>query len=172
MRTSFHGSAAMGRQGKVGGFGPAVWVWWLVGSPVDFRCGADRLLVHVREVLEHGPLDGSTFVFRNRRGTRLKMLVVDVQGVSLAQRRLRRGRFVLPSSHVKRLLLDDRHLLPLASPHLQLCFLTQPLHVLVVHGFTRLPQFQMDHPYAIALVSWRQCHDALPKIHVALWHHS
>lgn len=42
----------MGRRGKVGGLGLAVWVWWLVGGPVDFRCGADRLLVHVREVLE------------------------------------------------------------------------------------------------------------------------
>ena len=96
MRTSFHGSAARGRQGKVGGFGPAVWVWWLVGSSVDFRCGADRLLVHVREVLEREPLDGSAFVFRNRRGTRLKALVVDAQGVWLAQRRLRRDRFLLP----------------------------------------------------------------------------
>lgn len=96
MRTSFHGGAAMGRQGKVGGFGPAVWVWWLVGSPVDYRCGADRLLVHVREVLKREPVDGSAFVFRNRRGTRLKAPVMDARGVWLAQRRLRRGRFVLP----------------------------------------------------------------------------
>ena len=88
----------MGRRGKVCGIGPAVWVWWLVGGPVDFRCGADRLLVHVREVLEREPLDGSAFVFRNRRGTRLKVLVVDAQGVWLAQRRLHRGRFVLPST--------------------------------------------------------------------------
>jgi len=67
----------MGRRGKVGGFGPAVWVWWLVSGPVDFRCGADRPLVHVREVLEREPLDGSAFIYRNRRGTRLKALVVD-----------------------------------------------------------------------------------------------
>lgn len=58
----------MGRRGKVGGFGPAVWVWWLVRVPVDF------LLVHVREVQGREPLDGSAFVFRNRRGTRLKVL--------------------------------------------------------------------------------------------------
>lgn len=89
----------MGRRGKVGGFGPAVWVWWLVSGAVDFRCGVDRLLVHVREVLGLEPLDGSAFVFRNRRGTRLKVLVVDAQGVWLAQRRLHRGRFVLPSTH-------------------------------------------------------------------------
>jgi transposase len=88
----------MGRRGKVGGIGPGVWVWWLVSGPVDFRCGADRLLVHVREVLGQEPLDGSAFVFRNRRGTRLKVLVVDAQGVWLAQRRLHHGRFVLPST--------------------------------------------------------------------------
>ena len=88
----------MGRRGKVGGVGPAVGVWWLVHGAVDFRCGADRLLVHVREVLQRDPLDGSAFVFSNRRGTRLKVLVVDAQGVWLAQRRLHRGRFVLPST--------------------------------------------------------------------------
>lgn len=88
----------MGRRDKVGGIGPAVWVWWLVGAPVDFRCGADRLLVHVRSALGRAPLDGSAFVFRNRRGSRLKVLVVDAQGVWLAQRRLHRGRFVLPSA--------------------------------------------------------------------------
>ncbi|GAA0238442.1 IS66 family insertion sequence element accessory protein TnpB [Rhodanobacter caeni] len=89
----------MSRRGKVGGFGPAVWVWRLVSGPVDFRSGADRLLVHVREVLGREPLEGSAFVFRNRRGTRLKVLVVDAQGVWLAMRRLHRGRFVLPSTH-------------------------------------------------------------------------
>ncbi|MBW4048728.1 MAG: transposase, partial [Proteobacteria bacterium] len=31
---------------------------------VDFRCGADRLLAHVREVLEREALGGSVFVFR------------------------------------------------------------------------------------------------------------
>ena len=99
----------MGRRSKVGGFGPAVWVWWLVSGAVDFRCGADRLLVHVREVLEREPLDGSAFVFRNRRGTRLKVLVVDAQGVWLAQRRLHRGRFVLPRQRGDLVLDPARH---------------------------------------------------------------
>lgn len=68
----------------------------------------------------------------------------------------------------QRLPLGDRHLLSLALPHLQFCFLIQPLHALEVHGFSRLPPFQVDLPYAIALGSLRQCHDALPKIHVVL----
>jgi transposase len=65
------------------GIGSGVFAWWLVSAPVDFRCGADRLLVHVREVLGRDPLDGSAYVFRNRRAIRLKVLVVDAQGVWL-----------------------------------------------------------------------------------------
>ena len=89
----------MGKRGKGSGIGSAVWVWWLVSAPVDFRCGADRLLVHVRETLGREPLDGSAYVFRNRRGSRLKVLVVDAQGVWLAMRRLHHGRFVLPATN-------------------------------------------------------------------------
>lgn len=84
----------MGQQGM----GPGVCAWWLVSAPVDFRCGADRLLVYVREVLAREPLDGSAYVFRNRRGTRLKVLMVDAQGVWLSARRLHQGRFVWPST--------------------------------------------------------------------------
>jgi transposase len=71
---------------------------WLVSAPVDFRCGADRLLVYVREVLGREPLDGSAYVFRNRRCTRIKVLVVDAQGVWLSVRRLHQGRFIWPST--------------------------------------------------------------------------
>ncbi|MEO7065386.1 MAG: IS66 family insertion sequence element accessory protein TnpB [Rhodanobacter sp.] len=78
--------------------GLAVSIWWLLSAPVDFRCGADRLLVHVREALGRDPLDGSAYVFCNRRSSRMKVLVVDAQGVWLATRRLHRGRFVWPSA--------------------------------------------------------------------------
>ncbi len=78
--------------------GLAVSAWWLVSAPVDFRCGADRLLVHVREALGRDPLDGSAYVFCNRRTSRIKVLVVDGQGVWLSLRRLHQGRFVWPSS--------------------------------------------------------------------------
>lgn len=46
---------------RSGGMGPQVWVWWLVGAPVDFRCGADRLLVRARELLGSEPLEGTAF---------------------------------------------------------------------------------------------------------------
>jgi len=68
-------------------------MYWVVGAPADFRCGVERLLVQVRETLGRSPLDGSAFVFRNRRSNRIKVLKVDAQGVWLATRRLHEGRF-------------------------------------------------------------------------------
>jgi transposase len=85
---------------KVMGYGSAsrLHVWWLVSTPMDFRCGIDRLLVRVHEVLGRDPLDGSAYVFRNRKASRIKVLVVDAQGVWLSVRRLHQGRFIWPSS--------------------------------------------------------------------------
>lgn len=84
------------KAGSVGDMGRPC-AWWLVSAPVDFRCGADRLLLYVRDVLGREPLDGSAYVFRNRRATRMKVLVVDAQGVWLSTRRLHEGRFIWPS---------------------------------------------------------------------------
>src|SRR3546814_2473211 len=42
------------------------------------------------------------------------------------------------------------------------------LHALVVHQPPRLPQLQMDHPHAVALVPLRQGHDSLSQRHVAI----
>lgn len=76
--------------------GAQLTIFWMVA--VDFRCGAERLLVRVREVWGRDPLDGSAFVFRNQRSTRIKMLVVDAHGVWLATRRLHEGHYAWVSS--------------------------------------------------------------------------
>jgi transposase len=60
---------------------------------VDFRKGIDGLARVSREVLQADPFGGALFVFRNRRGTAIKILVYDSQGFWLAQKRLSRGRF-------------------------------------------------------------------------------
>jgi len=70
--------------------------WWLVTTPVDFRCGMDRLLLQVRAVLGRDPAEGEAYVFGNRSGTRIKLLCCDRHGVWLAVRRLQQGRFVWP----------------------------------------------------------------------------
>ena len=70
--------------------------WWLAVAAIDLRCGIDRLLVAVQTTLGRDAFDGGAFVFRNRSGTRIKVLVVDATGMWLCVRRLHDGRFVWP----------------------------------------------------------------------------
>lgn len=62
-------------------------------APIDFRRGIDGLASACREVLSADPFSGTVFVFRNRRGTSIKLLAYDGQGFWLCQKRLSEGRF-------------------------------------------------------------------------------
>src|SRR5215813_10454082 len=46
----------------------------LACQPVDFRCGIDGLAAICKREFAEDPFSGALFVFRNRRGTALKML--------------------------------------------------------------------------------------------------
>ena len=67
---------------------------WLMVEPVDMRRGIDGLSVLVEQALQRSPCAGSAFVFCNRAGNRIKVLLWDGAGVWLCQRRLHQGRFV------------------------------------------------------------------------------
>ena len=69
---------------------------WLVVAAVDMRRGIDGLSSIVQQALGQSPCAGSAFVFRNKTGTRLRLLVWDGNGVWLCQRRLHQGSFVWP----------------------------------------------------------------------------
>ena len=69
---------------------------WLAVAPVDMRRGIGGLSMLVQQALGHAPYSGSAFVFRNRSGTRIKVVVWDGTGVWLCQRRLHKGRFIWP----------------------------------------------------------------------------
>ena len=62
-------------------------------EPVDFRNGIDGLVRVCQQSLGHDPFQGTVFVFRNRRGTAVKVLMYDGQGYWLCQKRLSQGRF-------------------------------------------------------------------------------
>jgi transposase len=66
---------------------------WLAVEAVDFRRGIDGLARVCREVLRTDPFSGYLFVFRNKRGTAIKILTYDSQGFWLCQKRLSKGRF-------------------------------------------------------------------------------
>ena len=62
-------------------------------EPADFRKGIDGLVRLCKDSLQQDPFAGAVFVFRNRRGTAVKVLVYDGQGFWLCQKRLSENRF-------------------------------------------------------------------------------
>jgi len=62
-------------------------------APTDFRRGIDGLARLCQQSLAQDPFVGAVFVFRNRKGTALKVLMYDGQGFWLCHKRLSQGRF-------------------------------------------------------------------------------
>ena len=71
---------------------PSVRVF-LATQPVDGRKGADSLMVMVRDVLRHDPLEGHLFVFFSKRCDRVRIVYWDLNGFAMWSKRLERGRF-------------------------------------------------------------------------------
>ena len=69
---------------------------WLAIEPTDMRKSFDTLAAVVREHLQADPLSGQWFVFRGKRGDRLKILYWDGDGFALWQKRLAKGQFEMP----------------------------------------------------------------------------
>src|SRR2546429_9690908 len=77
-------------------FPPAVRIW-LGTAPVDLRRSFDGLAEQVRQHLHNDPLSGHVFVFRNRRGDRVKLLYWDTDGYVIVYKRLEAGTFRFPA---------------------------------------------------------------------------
>jgi transposase len=85
---------------------------FLATQPVDFRNGIDGLAAVCRRALSDNPLEGAVYVFRNRAGTALKVLLYDGQGYWLCMKRLSQGRFHWwPTTPDARVPLSARELL-------------------------------------------------------------
>jgi len=69
---------------------------WLCAGHTDMRKGFDGLSALVQHVLERDPFSGHVFVFRGKRGDRMKLLWWDGQGLCLYYKRLEQGRFIWP----------------------------------------------------------------------------
>ena len=75
---------------------PAVRVYVATGT-TDLRRSIDGLAMLVRERLTLDPLSGHLFLFRNRRGDRVKILAWDRSGFWVLYKRLERGTFAWPA---------------------------------------------------------------------------
>ena len=65
---------------------------WLSAEPLDMRAGTETILARVVQVFGAAQ-PHHAYLFANRRGTRMKVLVHDGHGIWLAHRRLNQGRF-------------------------------------------------------------------------------
>ncbi len=69
----------------------------LARDPVDFGKSIDGLAAHCDLVLREEPLDGTLFLFVNRRRNAVKGLVWTYGDFTMLYKRLERGRFRWPS---------------------------------------------------------------------------
>jgi transposase len=72
---------------------------WVCVEVVDGRKSFDGLAAVVTAKLGRDPLSGDLFVFKNRRGDRLKILAWQGDGFALYLRRLERGSFAFPRAN-------------------------------------------------------------------------
>jgi transposase len=71
---------------------------WVCVEPQDGRKSFDGLGAVVTGSLGLDPLSGDLFVFRNRKGDRLKILAWQGDGFALYLRRLEKGTFAFPTT--------------------------------------------------------------------------
>jgi len=75
---------------------------FLCTLPTDMRKSFDSLAGLVERELGQDPLAGDLFVFRSRRGGRLKLLYWDSDGLAIWYKRLEEGTFVFPTPNPQR----------------------------------------------------------------------
>jgi len=71
-------------------------------DPVDFRKSIDGLAAVCELQLREEPLDGTLFVFRNRKKSAVKLLVWSHGGFVMLYKKLEQGHFVWPSMEADR----------------------------------------------------------------------
>jgi transposase len=71
---------------------------WLAAGVTDMRRGFDGLASIVQQKLLEDPFSGHVFVFRGRKGDRIKVLWFSGDGMCLFAKRLEQGYFVWPNA--------------------------------------------------------------------------
>jgi transposase len=104
---------------------------YLCREPVDFRKGLHALAVLVESELKLDPFASGLFVFRNRRGTGIKLLYWERNGFCLWHKKLEQERFYFPKAAAEAVItitgrelnwLLDGYDITRRMPHKTLCY--------------------------------------------------
>ena len=69
---------------------------WIVAGATDLRRGFDGLCAQVQHQLNESPYSGDLYIFRGRRGDKIKVLWYSGDGLVLYYKRLSSGMFTWP----------------------------------------------------------------------------
>ncbi len=99
------------RQPAVSTLGPSPDVRvWLAWGRTDLRKGMNGLALLAQEVIRENPVGGALFAFPGKRGSLVKLLWYDGQGLCLFIKRLEHGHFVWPVTETGRVFLTPAQL--------------------------------------------------------------
>ena len=82
---------------------------YLYTEITDMRKSIDTLCVLIADVLKMNPAEGHLFLFRNRRGDKLKALYYEINSFTLWYRRLEKGKFIFPKNAAGAIEMTEEH---------------------------------------------------------------
>jgi len=71
---------------------------WIVAGFTDLRRGYDGLCAQVQRELSESPFSGELYIFRGKRGDKIKCLWYSQDGLCLFMKRLSDGKFTWPQA--------------------------------------------------------------------------
>jgi len=82
---------------------------YLYNEPTDMRKSIDGLSILIADVLAMNPASGHLFLFRNKRGDKIKALYYETNCFTLWYRRLEKGKFVFPKNASGKIEMTPAH---------------------------------------------------------------
>lgn len=78
-------------------------------NPTDMRKSIDSLCIMIADVLNMNPASGHLFLFRSKKGNKLKALYYETNCFTLWYRRLEKGKFVFPKNQEGQITMSIEH---------------------------------------------------------------